>query len=73
MTAGPGDEKAAGGPGCSHLRGSHADREQAIATIRAAFIQGRLTRDELTCGWTWRSGRGPARNWPRPPPTSPPG
>ena len=47
MTAGPGDEKAAGGPGCGQLRASHADREQAIATIRAAFIQGRLTRDEF--------------------------
>ena len=47
MTAGPGDEKAAGGPGRGHLRASHADREQVITTVRAAFIQGRLTRDEF--------------------------
>ena len=44
---GPGDEKAAGAPGRSHLRASHADREQVIAILKAAFIQGRLTKDEL--------------------------
>ena len=47
MTTGPGDEKAAGGSGDGHLRVSHADREQVIATLKAAFIQGRLSRDEL--------------------------
>jgi hypothetical protein len=47
MTTGPGDEKAAGGSGHGHLRASHADRERVIATLRAAFIQGRLTRDEF--------------------------
>src|SRR5437588_4907103 len=47
MTTGPGDEKAAGEPSRGHLRASHADREQVIATLRAAFIQGRLTRDEF--------------------------
>ena len=47
MTTGPGDEKAAGGPGRGHFRASHADREQVIATLKAAFIQGRLTRDEF--------------------------
>jgi hypothetical protein len=47
MTTGPGDEKAAGGPGHGHLRASHADREQVITALRAAFIQGRLTRDEF--------------------------
>ena len=30
-----------------HLRASHADREQAIDAVRAAFVQGRLTKDEL--------------------------
>jgi hypothetical protein len=29
------------------LRASHADREQVIAIIKAAFIQGRLTKDEI--------------------------
>jgi hypothetical protein len=47
MTTGPGDEKAAGGPDRGHFRASHADREQVIAALRAAFIQGRLTRDEF--------------------------
>ena len=47
MTTGPGDEKAAGGSGDGHLRVSHADREQVIATLKAAFIQGRLSGDEL--------------------------
>ena len=47
MTTGPGDEKAAGGPDRGHFRASHDDREQVIAALRAAFIQGRLTRDEF--------------------------
>jgi hypothetical protein len=47
MMTGPGDEKAAGAPGRGQLRASHADREQVIATLKAAFIQGRLTKDEL--------------------------
>ena len=57
MTTGPGDDKAAGGPGRGHLRASHADREQAIAALRAAFIQGRLTRDEFDqrVGWALRA------------------
>jgi len=29
------------------LRASHADREQVIGTLKAAFVQGRLTKDEL--------------------------
>lgn len=47
MVTGPGDEKPAGAPGRGQLRASHADREQVIATLKAAFIQGRLTKDEL--------------------------
>jgi uncharacterized protein DUF1707 len=47
MTTGPGDEKAAGGSGHGRLRASHADREQVIAALKAAFIQGRLTKDEF--------------------------
>jgi hypothetical protein len=45
MAAEPGDGLEAAGPG--HLRASHADREQAIGTLKAAFVQGRLTKDEL--------------------------
>ena len=45
--AGPGDEIAAGTGGRGHLRASHADREQVIGILEAAFVQGRLTRDEL--------------------------
>jgi hypothetical protein len=33
--------------GRSHMRASHADREHVIDTLKAAFVQGRLTKDEL--------------------------
>jgi Domain of unknown function (DUF1707) len=45
--AGPGDEMAAAAAGRGHLRASHADREQVIGTLKAAFVQGRLTQDEF--------------------------
>lgn len=45
--AGPGDEIAGGAKGHSHLRASYADREQAIELLKAAFVHGRLARDEL--------------------------
>jgi hypothetical protein len=45
--AGPGDEKAAARAGRGHLRASHADREQVIETLKAAFVQGRLAKDEF--------------------------
>ena len=45
MATGPGDELGAAGRG--HLRASHADREQVIGTLKAAFVQGRLAKDEL--------------------------
>ena len=47
MMAGPGDETAGGARGRGRLRASHADREQAIEVLKAAFVQGRLDRDEL--------------------------
>jgi len=47
VTVGPGDEAAAGAGGHSHLRASHADREQAIDVLKAAFVQGRLAKDEF--------------------------
>ena len=46
MTAEPGNEMAAAASR-GHLRASHADREQVIAVLKAAFVQGRLTKDEL--------------------------
>jgi hypothetical protein len=45
MTTGPGDQREAAGRG--HLRASHADREQVIGVLKAAFVQGMLTKDEL--------------------------
>src|SRR5215471_5823826 len=43
----PGNETRVAAVYRSHLRASHADREQVIATLKAAFVQGRLTKDEL--------------------------
>ena len=45
--AGPGYLRAADAAGRGHLRASHADREQAIDVLKAAFVQGRLTKDEF--------------------------
>src|SRR5215471_11928124 len=45
MATGPGGELEASGLG--HLRASHADRERAIGTLKAAFVHGMLTKDEL--------------------------
>ena len=46
--AGPGDEiEAAGGRGRGELRASHADREQVVSTLKAAFVQGMLAKDEF--------------------------
>jgi hypothetical protein len=42
--AGPQDPAAASG---DRLRAGHADREQVVETLKDAFVQGRLTRDEL--------------------------
>jgi uncharacterized protein DUF1707 len=48
VIAGPGDETAAvASQGGGRFRASHADREQVIGTLKAAFVQGRLTEDEL--------------------------
>jgi DUF1707 SHOCT-like domain len=46
VTAGPGDQGAADATR-GYLRASHADREHVINVLKAAFVQGRLTRDEL--------------------------
>jgi len=42
-----GDEITAGAGRHSHLRASHADREHVIDILKAAFVQGRLARDEF--------------------------
>lgn len=42
MSTGP-DERAAMG----RMRAGHADREQVISELKAAFVQGRLDQDEL--------------------------
>ena len=46
--AGAGAGKAPGGAYfLGRFRASDADREQVIDTLKVAFVQGRLTRDEL--------------------------
>jgi uncharacterized membrane protein len=47
MMTGPGEGIAAGTAGRGRLRASHAEREQAIEVLKAAFVQGRLTKDEF--------------------------
>ncbi len=44
---GPGDEIAASTGGHGHLQAAHADREQVIGTLKAAYVQGMLAKDEL--------------------------
>ena len=44
VTTGP-EQGAAAGRG--HLRAGHADREHVIDLLKAAFVAGRLTKDEL--------------------------
>jgi len=44
MTAEPPDQMPAGR---GHLRASHADREQAVGILKAAFVQGMLAKDEF--------------------------
>ena len=45
MATGPGDGPAAAGR--DRLRAGHADREQVIGTLKAAFVQGMLAKDEF--------------------------
>jgi hypothetical protein len=53
VTTEPEDQMAAAATASGRLRASHADREQVIDTLKAAFVQGRLTKDELVM----RAGR----------------
>ncbi len=43
---GPGDEIAPAVGGYGYLRASHADREQVIGILKAAFAQGLMGKDE---------------------------
>ena len=46
--AGQGDEiTAAAAGGRDFIRASHADREQVVGALKAAFVQGRLTKEEF--------------------------
>jgi Domain of unknown function (DUF1707) len=47
VTVGPWDPRAMGATGRSRLRASDADRERVIDALKAAFVQGRLTKEEL--------------------------
>jgi hypothetical protein len=51
VTIGP---QAQAGADRSRLRAAHADREQAIEELKNAFVDGRLTMDELDA-WTGRA------------------
>jgi DUF1707 SHOCT-like domain len=44
--SGPGNQRAAA-QHRGQLRASHADREQAIEQLKAAFVDGKLTKDEF--------------------------
>jgi hypothetical protein len=43
----PGNHRAEPTGDRGRLRASHADREQVLGTLKVAFVQGRLTEDEL--------------------------
>jgi len=47
VTKGPGERGAADATAHGRLRASDADREQVIGTLKAAFVQGWLTREQL--------------------------
>jgi hypothetical protein len=43
----PGDQVATGWENLGRYRASRADREHGIGVLQAAFVQGRLTKDEF--------------------------
>lgn len=47
MATGPWEPMAAGAMGRGNLRASDADREHVIDALKAAFVQGRLSKDQL--------------------------
>ena len=44
---GPQDHGAGWAAGAGHLRASDADRERVVDALKAAFVQGRLSKSEL--------------------------
>jgi Domain of unknown function (DUF1707) len=47
VTAEPEDQMPVATAARSRLRASHADREHVIDMLKAAFVQGRVTKDEF--------------------------
>ena len=47
MVTEPGSHMSAADRQRLRLRASHADREQVVGALKVAFVQGRLTKDEL--------------------------
>lgn len=47
MTSEPEDQMAVAAAGRSRLRASDADREHVVDMLKAAFVQGRVTKDEF--------------------------
>jgi len=47
VVTGPSGTRAAAERQRLRLRASHADREQVVEVLKVAFVQGRLTKDEL--------------------------
>jgi Domain of unknown function (DUF1707) len=47
VTAEPGDDVTAATAGRGRLRASHADRDDVLDVLTAAFVQGLLTKDEF--------------------------
>jgi Domain of unknown function (DUF1707) len=47
VTAEPEDQMALGAGGRSGLRASHAEREHIVDLLKAAFVQGRVTKEEF--------------------------
>ena len=47
MTAKPEGDMTAAAAGRGRLRASHADREHVLDVLKAAFVQGLLTKDEF--------------------------
>jgi Domain of unknown function (DUF1707) len=47
VSTGPGDQTAAGETADGRFLASRTDRERVVSTLKAAFVEGRLTKDEL--------------------------
>ena len=47
MSTGPGDQTPSGATGHGRFLASRTDREQVVDTLKVAFVEGRLTKDEL--------------------------